>query len=458
MSDPHRPDEPQDPAADPQPEADDAARPRPDEPGSGDDAGAPDADTASTAAPDEPRGPEEATGDGAGEDHGAGGAGAREADAEDAPAAEGGADDEDAADSGRDGDGHGGGRERRPGRAIAVALLVLVLLALAGGGGWLGWRLYQVEQQLAQVPAARAEALQPLARQGALEDAVGRLEGEIEQLAARGSDATREVAERVDQLEEAVKTVRELAGRGQVDWRMAEVHYLLSVGARRLAIAGDRSAAIAALQAADRSLAALGDVRLVELRQAIVEDITAIRQVTPADVEGIALRIQSLLQRVPDLPPPAEPRTVAVDEPETDGDTIGGPRDWWASIKQRLSQYVVIRRQPGAGEPPRPSPDTTLPAAEKLGFALAEARRAALRHDSDAYTAAIARARDLLESGFAADTPTTRRFADALAGLAEQPVVTTYPDLTATLEQAERAAARLRTQREQAAADEDEEG
>lgn len=462
MNDPHRPDEPQDDASDPEGEArqsPSSGRPEEDAPADDPAAAGPTPGESDAADPEEPAADDSAS-QTAGEDE----SGQEESTPEQPPAetdtaAEGDAgettpDGGDTAGDGGDTDGGSG----RAGLAAGITVLVLALLGLAGGGGWLGWRLQQLEQRVEQVPQERSEALAPLAREAALDDAVSRLEGEIEQLASQGSEATRAVAERVDELEAAVKTVRELAGRNQVDWRMAEVHYLLSLAARRVAIAGDRSAAIAALEAADRSIAALGDVRLVELRRAILDDITALRQVEPADVEGIALRIQSLLERVPDLPPATATVTAAADG-NGDGDGgADGPRAWWERIKRQLSQYVVIRRQPDGGAPPRPQRDVSLPAAEKLGFALAEARRSALRHDSDAYGAAIARARELVDENFAADTPVTQRFADALAALSERAVVTTYPDLTATLEQAEQAAARLRSQRERPARAEPEEG
>lgn len=346
-----------------------------------------------------------------------------------------------------------GRRQRWLWAGATLGLIALIALGgLAAALVQLSDRVGQLEGELSRVPERRAEALAPLARQEEVQSAVERLEsrlGErIEALEQQGSEATRGLTRRMDELEKAFATVRELAGRNQVDWRMAEVHYLLAVAARRLAIAGDRRGAIAALEAADRSLSALGDVRLLELRASIIDDITAVRQVEAADVEGIALRLQALLERIPELSPARTERRADV-AGDTQGDSAGGTAGgWWAALRERISRYIVVRRQPDGSGPARPQPDASLPGGSRLAFALSEARQAALRQDADGYQAAIQRARGVLDEAFAADSPTTRRFADMLERLAERAVVTTYPDLTTTLEQAKRVSARLRTERE----------
>ncbi len=352
--------------------------------------------------------------------------------------------------------GAGGGGRR--GRVIAAVVAVLVVLAAVGGaGGYLYWRIQQLEQRVAAVPDERERALERFARSEALAQSIDELEGKvsseverleqaIQDVSASDSESAQALGERLEDLKQAVATARELAGRDQLDWRLAEVHYLVGVAARRLAIAHDRRAAIAAMEAADRSLAQVGDVRLLELRQRLVDDITALRQTEPADVEGIALRIQSLLQRIPDLPPRQQRERTAGGEDGAGASTAAG--DWWQRLREGLSNYVVVRRQGDAEGPARPRADRSLPAAEKLGYALSEARRAALRREPDPYAQAIERARALIDEHFASESPAVGYFREALADLAERGVTTSYPDLTRTLDRVEKVTAELKARRE----------
>ncbi len=352
------------------------------------------------------------------------------------------------------GEHSGGGGRRGRWRALALALVVLVLV-VAGGGGYLYWRLQQLEQRVAAVPEERERALERFARSEALAQSIDELESQVTGEAQRLEKAIDEVAqsdtqraqtlrERLDKLEQAVATARELAGRDQLDWRLAEVHYLVAVAARRLAIAHDRRAAIAAMEAADRSLAEVGDVRLLDLRQRLVDAISALHQTEPADVEGIAVRIQSLLQRIPDLPPRQQR------EPADDGaeGTTADAGSWWQRLREGLSSYVVVRRQGEPEGPARPRADRALPAAEKLGYALSEARRAALRREPDPYSQSIQRARAIVDEHFAADSPTVAYFRETLDELEERGVTTSYPDLTRTLDYVEEVTAELEARRD----------
>ncbi len=358
--------------------------------------------------------------------------------------------------AGSGGAGSGGGRRRW----LVPALIILVIVALGAAGGaggyWLEKRLRTLEDRVDQVPQQREQALARFARsdalaesitalEGRLKERLGKLQKRVDAVAQEGADRSQGLRERLDKLEEAVATARELAGRDQLDWRLAEVHYLVAVAARRLSVAHDRRSAIAALEAADRSLAAVGDVRLVDLRERLIDDIARLRQIEPADVEGIALRIQSLVERLPDLPQRSAPDTQ---QASAAGDGAGGGTGWWQRLRQRLSHYIIIRRQAGDSGPVRPRAQGQLPVPEKLAYALTEARRAALRREPEPYEQAVGRAQELLSEHYGSDGPTVAHFANTLAQLSERTVVTDYPDLTQTLDVVERTTSELEARRQ----------
>ncbi len=358
---------------------------------------------------------------------------------------------------------------RRGGRGLAVFALLVALIA-AGGAGWLGWRVLQLERQVAAVPEQREQALAPLASQealdsveqrldrglGSLDDAQQRLSqlaDEQQRLQGERQAVLDDLRTRIETVEAAQENLRDQRERDGADWRMAEVRYLVSIAVQRLAISGDLAGSIAALQAADQSLARMGDPRVIELRKQIVDDIEALQAVEPADVEGIALRIQNLAPRIPHLERPAspqpDPESEAGPEPAddaSDGETAQG---WWGTIREQVGSLVTVRREavadaPSASEPPAgPAPSAELPAGERLLLVLKDASRAALNHAPQAYEESIGRALDLLDAEFAESGPVVDRFREALEDLHGRRVTTDLPDLAPTFERTEEVAARL---------------
>jgi|AntRauTorcE11898_2_1112593.scaffolds.fasta_scaffold00726_8 uroporphyrin-3 C-methyltransferase len=376
-------------------------------------------------------------------------------------------DGDDARDDGGDNDSHDTATPAAPpprrGAKWAIALALLIALAAAGAAGYLGWRLFELEQRVATIPEERATALQPLAERSALQALGGQLEQRFEQrlqsavdekadsLISARDEALGEVRERLATLETGVEDIRELAARDQINWRLAEIRYLLSIAQRRVLIDRDIRSAIAALEAADRAIGEFGDVRLLPLRQRIVEDLSALRSVDTVDIEGIALRLQNLLGRVPELPAAGSGAGTTVVAQESNG--TGG---WWEALVMRLDRFVTVRRRDAGPEPGRPEPATELPEADSLVLALERARSAALVRDPQAYERALARAAEALDKGFAADMPKTERFREGLSWLQEQPVEVNLPDLAPTVDLAEKLSARIESSRDESPAEGDE--
>jgi len=340
------------------------------------------------------------------------------------------------------GGGQGGGRR---GGGWLLALALLIALAAAGAAGYLGWRLYRLEQRVAAIPGERAAALEPYLRPDALQP----LQARIESLEAQRVALSDRLGERVDQLAESLEAVRAITERHQIGWRLAEIRYLLSIATRRLAIAYDLDGAEAALGAADDAVASLQDVRLIPLRKAIIEDLGAVRELQPTDIEGIALRLQSLLNRVDDLP--RAPLRSAGAEASGDGRATGG---WLQQLRDRLADFVVIERRPGGPAPVVPQQGEALGAADALTLALEDARRAALARDGQEYRQALERAAETLDAQFDPEAGATIRFREGLAELGRRTVETEVPDLTDTLELARRLAAEVEQARRRAVPDE----
>ncbi len=359
-----------------------------------------------------------------------------------------GASDADGGGDGTEAAGAAGGPPRRRGGKWVIALTLLIAVAAAGAAGYLGWRLYELEQRVAAIPGEREAALEPLAERSALQTLESQFEQRLqsavddkaEALISARDEALGEVRERLATLETGVEDIRELAARDQINWRLAEIRYLLAIAQRRVLIDRDTRSAIAALEAADRAISEFGDVRLLPLRQRIVDDLSALRSVETADLEGIALRLQNLLGRVPELPVAGS--VTAVTASESNGN--GG---WWDALVARMDRFVTVRRREAGPEPGRPQPSTELPEADHPVLALERAHSAALARDPAAYQRALTRASEALDNGFAADARATERFREGLAWLQERPVEVELPDLAPTVDLAEKLSARIESSR-----------
>ncbi len=175
----------------------------------------------------------------------------------------------------------------RPGRwGVRIAILaLLVALAALGGAGWLGWHQYREDR----------------ARES-LESRVAVLRVRLEATAARldRAEAAHEARER--DLERAFSSLRTRLGRDRGGWIVAEAGYLLSIANQRAQLSGDAATALAALEEADRRLAALADPAFRPVRARIAQEITALKAAPRVDLTGIEARIAALIAQVDTLP------------------------------------------------------------------------------------------------------------------------------------------------------------
>ncbi len=71
--------------------------------------------------------------------------------------------------------------------------------------------------------------------------------------------------------------VADMKGRSPNDWLLAEADYLVKLSARKLYLEHDIFSATELLENADQRIASLNDPNLFPLRQAMANDITALK-------------------------------------------------------------------------------------------------------------------------------------------------------------------------------------
>ncbi|MCX4027432.1 uroporphyrinogen-III C-methyltransferase [Endozoicomonas sp. SM1973] len=107
------------------------------------------------------------------------------------------------------------------------------------------------------------------------------------------------VAENISNLR---RQFNQMQGTSRDDWQLAEVEYMLRLANQRLLTEGDIRGVEAILVSADAILRGLDNYSLYSVREALANDLAAVRAVEQTDVEGTYLKISALVSQVMELP------------------------------------------------------------------------------------------------------------------------------------------------------------
>lgn len=308
------------------------------------------------------------------------------------------------------------------GRPLIVLLSLLALLIALGtlGAGALLYREMQLLQSQRDELSDRLQRLDAALQSRPTAQAIEQLRGTVETLgsnlkeaqaqvehqAANSEQTVSRVEERLDtisteqdMLQKAIANLRDVRGRDDTAWRLAEVEHLLRIANYRVRLENDLEGGILALEAADAQLRELGDPAALPVRSAIAKEITQLRNVHRPDLPGIALRLQAAAAQVPALgpgkPPVPPPSAAAATSKEP---SSGEPSTLTARLWRWLGSLVSITRQETAGElAPKPGITKARLAVEAD---LAFARSALLDHDPVAYHQRLESALKTLSDNF----------------------------------------------------------
>lgn len=339
---------------------------------------------------------------------------------------------------------------RQPAVWIAgLALFVVLLLA------WQVWqgteRLKTTRQELAR-RIADSDALQREAQANVKQnrEALDALQAKVGALEAR-------LAEMQGQ-QLALETMYQELSRVRDDRLLAEVEQAVNVAAQQLQLAGNVEAALIALSGAEARLAKSAQPQFLPLRKLIARDIERLKAMPGADVPGIALRLDAILNAVPNLPLAFEQRPAAPAKPkpparkprsETPTESPGGQPDaeapapeaptwqnmvlaWFGELWGELRQLVRIERID------RPDPGLLAPREifflrENLRLRLLSARLALLARDGRSFQGDLLQADAWLERYFDTSAAAVAEARQSLKSLGRLDVMREPGDLNETL-------------------------
>lgn len=333
----------------------------------------------------------------------------------------------------------------QPGR-LPLALW-LAALALLGVGvlGWLTWQgserieatRQELSRRLTDSDAVRRETLD------ALQGKIGAFEAQIAEMQSQ-------------QL--ALQAMYQELTRVRDDRLLAEIEQSVAIAAQQLQLAGNVEAALIALQGAETRLVQSAQPQFLGLRKLIARDIERIKAQPGADVSGIALKLDTLLNAVPALPlafeqRPAKPSPAAAKREKSPGtaagleaaaDAAARPVDtafgrmagaWLGEIWQELRQLVRIERidTQGIGDPGLLAPREVFFLRENLRLRLLSARLALLARDGRSFQSDLRQADQWLAQYFDTRAVAVQDAQAMLRGLIKLDVMREPVELNETL-------------------------
>ena len=318
---------------------------------------------------------------------------------------------------------------------------LLVATIALGAASYLGYQLIYlqpIERQAEQTQAALSSLEQQVLQE--LDIAITKTERSVMEL---GEDLKTQNLSVQEDLRNAVmdslataQTNRPTTPR---QWRLSEAAFLLRMANYWLQFEGDVQVALKTLQRADEVLQAVqsslkqDEYDLLPVRSALAQEILALRQVKPVDVQGIFLRLQALADSVP-----AVGDALQLDMTSR-GPEISTPVTSFAAIAQELEKFVRITDlsdlsgEDGAAAASTLGPEDILTSRRAVIAAIERAQIAALRRQGEAYRASITDAVTAAGRLASPSDPQLRQYLELLSAMRDEPLTASVPKISGSL-------------------------
>jgi len=275
---------------------------------------------------------------------------------------------------------------------------IIALVALSGVA-WSVYQQMQIKQQWKQLQSQLDDQRKVQNDQLMTNQQTAKQSALLSQVNQQNANQQAQLLAQIKQsLTATQQRVKQLSGRQQQDWLLAEAEYLINLAELKLALEKDRNTAIALLKTADQRVAQIGDTELLELRQVIAEDISALELITPVDLGGITAQLQAISTQIPQLDLVAldfEAPTAETKSPENEQKDFS----WGQLYQDFLDDFVTIKDH---SEPVKPlmTVEQRANLNANIQLALQQAQVGLVRADQDFYRGNLASAINWLDQFF----------------------------------------------------------
>lgn len=316
-------------------------------------------------------------------------------------------------------------------RSKTSALMAFILLLAVAATSFSAWQWLSTRQRFKQVEQALAQRLEQYSANNQQTIAISnRADERSTEAAARASSLEQRLAEFRSQQESLRTLYLELADNHE-ERVIAEVEQLMIIANQQLQYASNIKPALLALQTADSRLQALNTPQAIQLRKAIGQDIQRLQSLPQADIVGMSLKLESLIENINTLPLVSE-RHPSADTPLAP-DFDSSP---WQQIAQEIWQDIkgLIRiERIDQPELPLLSPDQSFFLRENIKLRLLTARISLLQRDEALYRSDLKAAESWLENHFDTREASTQNALSTISELSSSSLSIQITDISESL-------------------------
>lgn len=271
---------------------------------------------------------------------------------------------------------------------------------------------------------------------------------EMKVLVRSVQDNTRELQSKVSVLEGkqieaqsqqlALEQLYQELSRNRDDWALAEIEQVLSTASQQLQLAGNVQGALIALQYAESRLSRSDKPQFIVIRRAVAKDMERLKALPTVDLTGIALRLDSAISQIDNMPLLADEKPIEVATPPKtsrrarksaaakapavkENAVSSASSEWLATLENKWNSWsnemwtelrqLIRVRNVDTPEALLLSPTQEYYVRENLKLRLLNARLALLSHNESAFRSDLIAAQDAIARYFdtrARQTQTTQ--------------------------------------------------
>ena len=298
------------------------------------------------------------------------------------------------------------------GKALAAGAIVLALLGL-GASGFLFVQGQNVlkNQELEFNQKIDKAALGESENASFLKDNLNRqtaIQAELDRL----NNGQKNNSDQILQLQKAYQELL----KGRINWLVDEAESMLNTASQQLMLSGNLQGAVSVLEHIDSRLSRFEQPELIPIKQAISNDLAALKNRPYVDISATALRIDRLETGISGLPLVLD----GVLKPGAAPVEAANSGTWWENTWEKslnaLKGLVEVRHL-DSNDAMLISPDQTYFIRENLRLRLLDARIALLQHNGEVYQSDLNNVEATVKQYFDSKSPATQSWLKELAEL-----------------------------------------
>jgi len=236
---------------------------------------------------------------------------------------------------------------------------------------------------------------------------------------------------RLAAIETSMASIQGISTGARDAWLLAEAEYYMQIANAQLQLANNPELARVALAHADERILQLADPRLINIRQALSDELRALEVMDKPDTAGTSLTLASLARIVDSLPLRQE--TLVRDQQTTPIDTeLSGLDRAVASFKSAVSGVVSVRRTDEAMQP-LIAPEARYFLRANLALQLQAARLALLRGEEAIFRQSLDDADAWLSEYYVSDSASVQSARASIAEIRDSAISVSMPDISLSL-------------------------